>query len=357
MTVIVQPNVDSNGNPQPMVYDQDTGKVIVDSNGYVLNGATERLLNIPTLLGYVNTPKTQTVGWQEAGNYAATNNIQKVKIKAGIYTIDTPIIASPSSGIDWSLITFEGESSIINILSGNNPTINNMTVLMPSSSFTGTSLITNNYLSASNTFRDISFNLNGLAINGIKFQTGSGTTLTSELQATQNFFNLSFWNGAGKNSYAYIYQADGSTWNYVIQNCTFSGSEYSVYFNNTGSVNWLMNSQDFTTYGVHDNASQLLIIGGIYQGIGTGDNTRIWIWGASFSNAYVNPVFNIESNNTSIKIYSSFIAIPASGSVFQLYTDNINISVHDTGFGYYTTPVGSLFSGGYTLGSLDCQQV
>ena len=297
-------------------------------------------------------PYTQTVGWQEAGNYAATDNIQKVKIKAGIYTIDTPIIASPSSSIDWYLITFEGESSIINVLSGNNPTIDNMTVLMPSSSFTGTSLITNNYISASNTFRDIAFNLNGLAINGFKFETGSGV-LNSELQATQNFFNLSFWNGSGGSSYAYIYQADGSTWNYVIQNCTFSDSEYAVYFNNTGSVNWLMNCQDFTTYGLYDNATQLLIIGGIYQGIGTGDNTLIWIWGASFSNAYVNPVFNIDSNNTSIKIYSSFIAIPSSGSVFKLYTSNTGISVHDTAFGYYTTPVGSLFSGGYTLGSLD----
>ena len=27
MTVIVQPSTDSNGNPQPMVYDSDTGKM------------------------------------------------------------------------------------------------------------------------------------------------------------------------------------------------------------------------------------------------------------------------------------------------------------------------------------------
>ena len=72
MTVIVQPNVDSNGNPQPMVYDSDTGKVIVDSNGYVLNGG-QRLVNVPSVANYVSTPKTQTSGIQEAWNYALSN--------------------------------------------------------------------------------------------------------------------------------------------------------------------------------------------------------------------------------------------------------------------------------------------
>jgi len=65
MTVIVQQPTDSNGNPQPMVYDSDTGKIIVDSNGYVINGG-KRLVNVPTVSEYVNTPKTQTSGIQEA---------------------------------------------------------------------------------------------------------------------------------------------------------------------------------------------------------------------------------------------------------------------------------------------------
>ena len=68
MTVIVQPGTDSNGNPQPMVYDSDTGKVIVDSNGYVLNGG-QRLINVPSKTSYVSTPKTQTLGFNEAVNY------------------------------------------------------------------------------------------------------------------------------------------------------------------------------------------------------------------------------------------------------------------------------------------------
>ena len=69
MTVIVQQSTDSNGNPQPMVYDQDTGKIIVDSNGYVINGG-KRLVNIPTVSEYINTPKTTTAGIAEAVSYA-----------------------------------------------------------------------------------------------------------------------------------------------------------------------------------------------------------------------------------------------------------------------------------------------
>ena len=61
MTVIVQQPTDSNGNPQPMVYDSDTGKIIVDSDGYYINGG-KRLVNVPTKADYVSTPKTTTAG-------------------------------------------------------------------------------------------------------------------------------------------------------------------------------------------------------------------------------------------------------------------------------------------------------
>ena len=60
MTVIVQQPIDSDGNPQPMVYDSDTGKVIVDSNGFIVSGG-QRLVNVPSKADYVSTPKTQTV--------------------------------------------------------------------------------------------------------------------------------------------------------------------------------------------------------------------------------------------------------------------------------------------------------
>ena len=100
MTVIVQQPKDSNGNPQPMVYDQDTGKVIVDSNGYVLNGG-RRLVNVPSIADYVSTPKTTTAGiyeaWMYAINVATPSPVQNVvimppvKILPGDYIVLTPV--------------------------------------------------------------------------------------------------------------------------------------------------------------------------------------------------------------------------------------------------------------------------
>ena len=89
MTVIVQPGTDSNGNPQPMVYDQDTGKVIVDSNGFIVSGG-QRLINVPSKADYVSTPKTQTAGIQEAAN-SLTEYKTSIKVLDGIYTVSTTI--------------------------------------------------------------------------------------------------------------------------------------------------------------------------------------------------------------------------------------------------------------------------
>ena len=100
MTVIVQQPTDSNGNPQPMAYDSDTKKIIVDSNGYVVNGG-QKLINVPSRAEYVSTPKTQSMGFGEALQYAISNPTQKVgnghwlpevHIKSGYYTISQPIV-------------------------------------------------------------------------------------------------------------------------------------------------------------------------------------------------------------------------------------------------------------------------
>ena len=103
MTVIVQPNVDSNGNPQPMVYDSDTGKVIVDHDRSILNGSNRVLAGIPSLLGFIDTPKTQSNGIGEALQYAISNPITynsdvgaywtpEVRLTGGYYTISKPIV-------------------------------------------------------------------------------------------------------------------------------------------------------------------------------------------------------------------------------------------------------------------------
>ena len=118
MTVIVQPNVDSNGNPQPMVYDSDTGKVIVDHDGYVLNGG-QKLVNVPTKENYVSTPVTQTVGWQEAVNYAQINNINKIVSKSNNkYIISNPIYLNPN-GVFTNPLEIDGQNSLIQISSSN----------------------------------------------------------------------------------------------------------------------------------------------------------------------------------------------------------------------------------------------
>ena len=91
MTVIVQQSTDSNGNPQPMVYDQDTGKIIVDSNGYVINGG-KRLVNVPTKADYVSTPKTTTAGIQEAINYVGTGVNSPILLGSGEFTISRSIV-------------------------------------------------------------------------------------------------------------------------------------------------------------------------------------------------------------------------------------------------------------------------
>ena len=96
MTVIVQPGTDSNGNPQPMVYDSDTGKVIVDSNGFIVSGG-QRLVNVPSKADYASTPKTQTSGIQEAINYIFYNGGGTVLFRKGLYDLsNAPFQTVPS---------------------------------------------------------------------------------------------------------------------------------------------------------------------------------------------------------------------------------------------------------------------
>jgi len=125
MTIIVQQPKDSNGNPQPMVYDSDTGRVIVDHNGYVINGTSGVLDNVPSLLGFVNTPKTQTSGIQEAYNYQQANG-GEIKLSGGVFTIasDVPlkkVATSNTLGVnEYAIIPIEG----VNPGAGKQPSFN-----------------------------------------------------------------------------------------------------------------------------------------------------------------------------------------------------------------------------------------
>ena len=79
MTVIVQ-----NVAGQPMAYDEDTGKVIVDQNGYVLNGAASPIFNRLSPEGIISTAVSVSMGLVEAINYAG--NSKKILVKHGNYT-------------------------------------------------------------------------------------------------------------------------------------------------------------------------------------------------------------------------------------------------------------------------------
>ena len=121
MTVIVQQPTDSNGNPQPMVYDSDTGKIIVDSDGYYVNGG-KRLFNIPTKADYVSTPKTSTSGIQEAIYYAIGSSPAllagqdshgvSIHLTAGQFPITKKIyMDNPNRNFNGSIAIIGAESS------------------------------------------------------------------------------------------------------------------------------------------------------------------------------------------------------------------------------------------------------
>ena len=116
MTVIVQPNVDSNGNPQPMVYDSDTGKVIVDHDGYVLNGG-QKLVNVSTKENYVSTPVTQTSGLYEAEMYHLANGTGLPFLKSGKYVVNSPM--PPISSTKDAALGFIGEDLATTIITLN----------------------------------------------------------------------------------------------------------------------------------------------------------------------------------------------------------------------------------------------
>ena len=148
MTVIVQPNVDSNGNPQPMVYDSDTKRIIVDSNGYVLNGASQILDNVPSLLGYINTPKTQTGGTQEAVNYSYAMNVANAStigvavapaicFLSGNFQVNKTIVIPTENawtlrmygqGKTNSVITFNGSGNVFVTSTTTSSTTNSLTL-------------------------------------------------------------------------------------------------------------------------------------------------------------------------------------------------------------------------------------
>ena len=174
MTVIVQQSTDSNGNPQPMVYDQDTGKIIVDSNGYVINGG-KRLVNIPTVSEYVNTPKTQTSGIQEAHNYIASNGANTILLSKGIFYLDVPVVYYSRNSIRMTGILGNENTNSTYTISGNEGT-----VILPSSKYTAYSTYMFNYAGSTSTNNNDGYvELDHFIIRGVPSLVGLPSSITN----------------------------------------------------------------------------------------------------------------------------------------------------------------------------------
>jgi hypothetical protein len=105
-TVLVQPNIDEDGNLQPMVIDSK-GRIIVDSYGYI-----QSLKACPSGVNCIGQ-KTQTSGIQEAVNYVENNGGGLVFIKSGTYAI-TGSVASVN--IIQGNIKIKGESKYSTVI-------------------------------------------------------------------------------------------------------------------------------------------------------------------------------------------------------------------------------------------------
>jgi hypothetical protein len=122
MTVIVR----QQGIGDWSVKDDQTGMIIVDAQGNVLNGSDQIIAYIPTIADFVSTPVTKTAGIQEALNYAASNAIYfdnlsngyampPVKLLTGIYTLNAyavlPYFPNAKFGIPSFTILGEGSGA------------------------------------------------------------------------------------------------------------------------------------------------------------------------------------------------------------------------------------------------------
>ena len=205
MTVIVQQPTDSNGNPQPMAYDSDTKKIIVDSNGFIVSGG-QRLVNVPSKADYVSTPKTQSSGFLEAWNYTQ-NQINTGGSASAILIEGSPIISAPitlsspvSTDTAPKVITSATGSAGIEL---NIPSSSGYAITIDTSNYGGTNFYFSGFVvtaqQASGGFLyadngDIS-NLNNIRLEDINFGAGSFTTYPVYLNnfSWVRFLHLQFY--------------------------------------------------------------------------------------------------------------------------------------------------------------------
>lgn len=357
MTIIIQQPKDSNGNPQPMVYDSDSGKIIVDSEGYVLMGMDKPLIDVPSKANFINTPKTQTAGIQEAVNYGSDIFINGENFPIQTQ-INIPDKAIRIRGKTPSAPTVIGPTLTASVSSGS-------TVIYPANNTTSNFPKGLFYYSMSESvgfaFENILFNCNGININGIYIQGP-----TNGAQAYGKLDNVSAINIAPPYSGIYL----STVYNSTISNGFATGYGYSITYSNVNSVFWIKNFQDFTVSG-ESFSGFAVVTKGIQQQITLVDTgASLLVDGGSFSNAFApyclfingaaatdvtfeNTSFIVPAPNTNSVSDAGFMGFGGSGSnIASLSFYNCGFSVSSSS----TTPKYNMFlsSGIGTLIAKDC---
>jgi hypothetical protein len=308
-----------------MVYDSDTGRIIVDHDGYVLMGMDKPLIDVPSKANFINTPKTQTAGIQEAWDYAflssSSGYLNKVVIEGGgkIY-IDVPLIMRSSYGN--VSIAGEGGDGFSQIQCSSNFTGNylidlelqgnirfsgiRLTPQLPDGTKIDYGLYFNNSSSNANQYWE-SFTFDAASISQLYQNTNvNGRT----------FFTNVLFNGGGQ--YSFYTTQPNSVFQFI--KCTINSTIYSV---PTTSGSQLMFTECQNPYIHSLNSSPNLQNTNIwiansdmifYGTAQIGDFVNIWATNVRFSQNSAANYFNIQGTNVNILIRGGYSDYNGGGS-------------------------------------------
>ena len=341
MTVIVQPGTDSNGNPQPMVYDQDTGKVIVDSNGFIVSGG-QRLVNTPSKADYVSTPKTQTAGIQEACTYLEPTG-GEIRLSNGIFYLNTGVVYSSEAPLRISGVRANAARSTASTPAPFDSQVAGGTWIIPSSSYPTNNMPLFTFLNVSELNNDGFIDIGNMSISGTYVEVGSGfpNGPTSSSAVGLQFGNTTAGEGDGPVAkYVHDMKIDncitaivgfsggGPNWydNLHVDGCGFSGtatingSAYAnppsfIFYEN--SQHWgkleMFNPEGLNLFDIYNSAGDFppsILIDNMFTNMGTngGFNFKTTIAGTALEIGEIN-VLSSANNGASL------IEPPPSGSL------------------------------------------
>lgn len=233
MTVIVQPNRNNLGELQPMVYDDQTGQVIVDTNGLIVSSS----VSVPASSKYslVEPIYTTTLGIQEANNYAqnliGSSSIStiKIKLKPNVYTLINAesILISENVDLDFNGATININAPISFAIQTNSVGVTygkiENGVFNINSPSTITNFITGNTSNHMVIIDNLIINVNTTITNVISVN-GTSNCIVQNCYIQENASGLVTYayymgNGTGQmmfnNSYTGYTQNDGSTMYYL----------------------------------------------------------------------------------------------------------------------------------------------